>query len=108
MSSLIFVVSVRRNLGVCGLFLGIHELMRFLCPKLGEDRKKSLHPEMEWFLCPILREDQQKKVFSLNWSGFRARKVYCLFCCGNFVINNNMIVSVKMSVRSKFMRVRSL
>ena len=39
-------------------------------------KKNGLHPEMERFLRRKFREDQKKKVFSLNWSGFCARKVY--------------------------------
>ena len=35
------MVCVRRNFGVCALFLEIHpELKQFVCPKLGEDQKK--------------------------------------------------------------------
>ena len=59
---------------------------------------------MERFLRPKLREVQKKKnkVFSLNWSGFCARKIYGLPYYCNFMINNNM------SVRSKLTCMQSL
>ena len=63
------MVSVRRNFGVCALFLGIHpELKWFLCPKLGEEQKKKKKKKrpsqkMERFLRPKLREDQKKGRF---------------------------------------------
>ena len=39
--------------------------------------KEGLHPELEWCLSSKLDEDK-KKVFTQNWSGFCARKVYCI------------------------------
>ena len=53
-------------------------------------------------LCPKLGEDQKRGIFTLNCGGFCARKVYCMSYYCNFTINSNV------SVRSKFMRVRSL
>ena len=65
MFPLFFVVSVRRNFGVCTLFLGIHpELKRYSCPKLGEDQKiqkKKVFTQKSSGFCPKLREDQKKE-----------------------------------------------
>ena len=61
MFPLIFVVSVRRNFGVCALFLGIHpELKRLCVRKQVKTKKKGLHPELKRFLCPKAVKDLKK------------------------------------------------
>ena len=69
----IFVVCVRRNFGLCALFwkwlvfVNLVKTKKMSSPKIGMV-----------FLKPKLHEDQQKKkIFTQNWSGFCARKVYC-------------------------------
>ena len=63
-------------------------------------KKKSLHPEMERFLHLKLCEDQ-KKLLSLNWNVFCARKLYCLSDYCNFMINSNMSVQQYRCLNSK-------
>ena len=96
---------MRRNFGVGAFFLGIHpELKRFLCPKLDENQKRKTKVlTQKWSgFCVRSYEKTEKKGLRPEMGGFCARKVYCLSYHCNLMINNNM------SVRSKFMRVRSL
>ena len=100
-----FLWSLRRNFGVCTLFLRIHpKLKRFLCPNLGKEglhlnsvftfTKKRVFTQKWSGFCVRNSVKTKKKVFSLNWSGFCAREVYCLSYYCNFMINNSTSVQL--------------
>ena len=70
--------------------------MTYIC-KLGEDQKKSFHPELEWFLSSKLGEDHKRKEKKSS------PRIGAVFVPKKFIAQCK-----NMSVRTKFMRVRSL
>ena len=84
-----FVVSVRKNFGVCAVFLGIQ-------------------PELNRFVCPKLDENQTKKRSSASFGAvFQPEKfIICLIFV--ILLTTTIYLLYNMSVRSKFMGARSL